>query len=60
MFDTDLIREYAAATSLGLSPRLFYDAGTAGALCDAPTRQRLRAISDAYAWNQNADFTDRL
>lgn len=27
MFDTDLSREYAAATSLGLSPKLFYEAG---------------------------------
>jgi aminodeoxyfutalosine deaminase len=50
MFDTDLTREYAAATSLGLSPKLFYEAGVVGALCDAPTRERLRAIGDTWAW----------
>jgi aminodeoxyfutalosine deaminase len=51
MFDTDLTREYAAATSLGVSPKLFFEAGVAGALCDAPTKTRLRAIGDAYAWD---------
>jgi aminodeoxyfutalosine deaminase len=50
MFDTDLSRDYAAATSLGLSPELFYAAGLAGALCDPPTKQRLRAIGDAFDW----------
>jgi aminodeoxyfutalosine deaminase len=50
MFDTDLSREYAAATSLGLSPRLFFDAGVAGALCDAAARERLRAIGDSHDW----------
>jgi len=50
MFDTDLTREYEAATSLGLSPKLFYDAGVAGALCDEPTRERLRGIGDGYDW----------
>ena len=34
MFDTDLSRDYEAATSFGLDPRSFYDAGVAGALCD--------------------------
>jgi aminodeoxyfutalosine deaminase len=51
MFDTDLTRDYAAATSLGLSPKLFYDAGVAGALCDDPTLDRLRTIGEAYDWN---------
>jgi aminodeoxyfutalosine deaminase len=51
MFGTDLTRDYAAATSLGLSPKLFYDAGVAGALCDDPTRDRLRTIGEAYDWN---------
>jgi hypothetical protein len=41
-FDTDLTRDYAAATSLGLSPRFFYEAGVAGALCDETTKERLR------------------
>jgi aminodeoxyfutalosine deaminase len=50
MFDTDLSREYAAATSLGLSPRLFFDAGVAGALCDGATKERLGAIGDSHDW----------
>ena len=52
MFDTDLSREYAAATSLGLSPRLFYNAGVAGALCDAASKARLRAIGDSHDWSE--------
>jgi aminodeoxyfutalosine deaminase len=51
MFDTDLSREYAAATSLGLSPRLFYDAGVEGALCDSETKSRLEAIGNTYDWS---------
>lgn len=50
MFSTDLDREYEAASSLGLDPRLFYDAGVAGALCDEETRGRLREIGDSFAW----------
>jgi aminodeoxyfutalosine deaminase len=52
MFDTDLSREYAAAASLGLSPRSFYEAGLAGALCDVETKERLRAVADLYEWNE--------
>jgi aminodeoxyfutalosine deaminase len=51
MFDTDLTAEYAAACSLGLHPRAFYEAGVAGALCDERTRARLAAIGDAYDWD---------
>jgi aminodeoxyfutalosine deaminase len=51
MFDTDLTRDYEAATSFGLSPRLFYDAAVAGALCDEPTRGRLRQIGEGYDWS---------
>jgi aminodeoxyfutalosine deaminase len=50
MFDTDLARDYAAAESLGVSPRALYDAGLAGALCDGATRARLKTIGDAFAW----------
>jgi aminodeoxyfutalosine deaminase len=53
MFDTDLTRDYEVATSFGLEPRSFYEAGLAGALCDAPTRARLRAIGDAYDWQKS-------
>jgi len=50
MFDTDLGRDYEAAESLGLSPRSFYEAGVAGALCDDHTRARLRGIGDDFDW----------
>jgi aminodeoxyfutalosine deaminase len=50
MFDTDLGRDYEAATSFGLDPRDFYEAGVAGALCDEETRARLRAIGEGYDW----------
>jgi aminodeoxyfutalosine deaminase len=50
MFDTDLSRDYEAAESLGLSPRSFYEAGLAGALCDEEARARLQAVGAAYDW----------
>jgi aminodeoxyfutalosine deaminase len=54
MFETNLSRDYAAATSFGLSPRLFYEAGLCGALCDAATKAHLRAIGDDHDWNAEA------
>jgi aminodeoxyfutalosine deaminase len=50
MFDTDLSRDYEAATSFGLDPRSFYDAGLAGALCDARTKEHLKQIGDSFDW----------
>jgi aminodeoxyfutalosine deaminase len=50
MFDTDLTREYEAATSLGLEPETAYEAGLIGALCDDETRERLRQIGEDYDW----------
>jgi aminodeoxyfutalosine deaminase len=50
MFDTDLSRDYEAAESFGLSPRSFYEAGVAGALCDEEARARLQAVGAAYDW----------
>jgi aminodeoxyfutalosine deaminase len=50
MFDTDLGREYSAAASLGVNPRSAYEAGLQGALCDEVTRERLRAVGDAFDW----------
>jgi aminodeoxyfutalosine deaminase len=50
MFDTDLSRDYEAATSFGLEPRSFYEAGVAGALCEEATRTRLREIGESYDW----------
>ncbi len=50
MFDTDLTRDYAAATSMGVSPRSFYEAGVAGALCGEATGTRLREIGTSFEW----------
>jgi len=52
MFDTDLTRDYEAAAQLGLSPRVAYEAGVAGALCDETTRERLRAIGEEFPWDR--------
>ena len=51
LFDTDLTHDCDAATSLGLQPRSFYDAGVAGALCDEATRARLAAIGRSFDWD---------
>jgi aminodeoxyfutalosine deaminase len=50
MFDTDLSHDYEAATSFGLDPRSFYEAGVVGALCDDETRNRLRLIGASFDW----------
>src|SRR3954451_7138335 len=50
MFDTDLSRDYEAATSFGLDPRSFYEAGADGALCDDATKARLREIGRSWDW----------
>ena len=50
MFDTDLTREYELATSFGISPRTFYEAGVRGALCEPSTKRELDAIGQAYPW----------
>ena len=51
MFDTGLTRDYAAATTLGVSARSIYEAGVAGALCDNATRTRLRRIGHSFDWD---------
>ena len=50
MFDTDLTRDYEAAYPLGVDPRAAYEAGLAGALCDEPTRERLRQLGNNFDW----------
>jgi aminodeoxyfutalosine deaminase len=50
MFDTDLSKDYEAATAFGISPRAFYEAGIKGAACDEETRARLAAVGAAYPW----------
>ena len=52
MFDTDLTRDYEAATSFGIDPRSFYETGVAGALCDEPTKERLRQIGAEFDWRE--------
>jgi aminodeoxyfutalosine deaminase len=52
MFDTDLTRDYEAATSLGLDPRALFDAGVDGALCDPATKARLRRIGESHDWTR--------
>jgi len=54
LMGTDLTQDYAAAARLGVSVREAYEAGLAGALCDEPTRQRLRATGDAFDWSSVA------
>ena len=52
MFDTDLTRDYETATSFGLDPRSFYEAGVEGALCDEETKARLRQIGESHDWGR--------
>ena len=49
MFDTDLTRDYELATSFGISPRTFYEAGLKGALCDAEMKNHLNDIGQVCA-----------
>jgi aminodeoxyfutalosine deaminase len=53
-FDCDLESEHAAARSIGADPRGLFEAGLAGALCDAATKERLRAIAAAHRWGAPA------
>jgi len=60
MLDTDLGRDYEVATSFGIDPRTFYEAGVEGALCDTGTRERLQAIGREFDWtslSRDADQT---
>ncbi|HEX5295188.1 MAG TPA: adenosine deaminase [Streptosporangiaceae bacterium] len=50
MFGTDLGAEYRTVMGLGISPRDCFEAGIAGALCDAVTRDELRITSQNAAW----------
>jgi aminodeoxyfutalosine deaminase len=51
MFDTNLTRDYDAATSFGIAPRTFYEAGVKGALCDDTTRAMLRERGASFEWD---------
>jgi aminodeoxyfutalosine deaminase len=50
MFDTDLGRDYAAASELGHRAEAAFRAGIAGALCDDATRARLHDVADHREW----------
>jgi aminodeoxyfutalosine deaminase len=50
-FSCDLDSEHAAARSLGADPRAAFEAGIAGALCDADTKASLRAIAAEHDWD---------
>ena len=52
MFDIDLASECEVAVAMGLEPRDLFDAGIAGALCDAETKQWLRGIKETYDWDR--------
>jgi aminodeoxyfutalosine deaminase len=55
LFDTDLGKDCAAAEGLGLPPRDMYFNALAGSLCDNVTRERLRAVGEAFDWDTPAD-----
>jgi aminodeoxyfutalosine deaminase len=50
-FSCTLEQEHAAARSLGADPRALFEAGIAGARCEQATKDRLRAIGAAHAWD---------
>jgi aminodeoxyfutalosine deaminase len=52
MFDTDLARDYEAATTTGIAPRAFYEAGVAGALCDDELQRTLAGIGASFDWDR--------
>jgi aminodeoxyfutalosine deaminase len=58
MFDTDLSRDYELATSFGISPRTFFEAGVRGALSDGVTKDALDAMGKAYPWPEPTGFMD--
>jgi hypothetical protein len=43
-------RSRSRVGSLGLHPKSFFEAGVLGALCDEPTRDRLRRIGEEFDW----------
>jgi aminodeoxyfutalosine deaminase len=52
MFGTDLGIEHEIARGLGVDPKVLYDAGIEGALCDDVTKARLVEIGSDVAWSQ--------
>jgi aminodeoxyfutalosine deaminase len=54
LMDTDLDRDCAAAIALGHTPRAMYEHALSGVFCDAATKDRLRAIGEAFDWGPPA------
>jgi aminodeoxyfutalosine deaminase len=52
MFGTDLDAEHQAALALGSRPQDCYQAGVAGALCDAATKAELQRTGDSFDWTE--------
>jgi aminodeoxyfutalosine deaminase len=57
LMDTDLDRDCAAAVQLGHTPRDMYEHALSGVFCDDGTKERLRAIGDAFDWEVAAAAT---
>ena len=51
MFETDLSKDYEAARRLGISGKMAFEAGIAGALCGDKTRAWLRSLRDQFPWD---------
>ena len=52
MFGSNLGSEYAAALTLGATPRAAYLAGVAGSLCDPATKAELQRIGESFDWTK--------
>ncbi len=50
-FSCDLEQEHAAARSLGADPRVLFEAGVAGALCEPELKEWLRAHGETHDWD---------
>jgi aminodeoxyfutalosine deaminase len=53
-FSCDLEDEHAAARSLGADPRALFEAGIAGALCEAEVKDMLHAVAGEHDWDAEA------
>jgi aminodeoxyfutalosine deaminase len=47
MFDTNLSNEYEVAAGLGCPPKLAFQAGLLGALCNEDTRSKLASFQES-------------
>jgi aminodeoxyfutalosine deaminase len=54
LMQTSLTRDCEVAVRLGHTRRGMYEHAVAGAFCDERTRTRLKAVADAYDWDEAA------